>query len=141
MVLMLASIGAIMTAVAYCILLERKISAWVQDRIGPNRVGPHGLLQPLADGVKFLLKEDIISAHVDRAIFVLAPAIAFVVAMVGFAVIPWGGALQFADGHRVLVQVASVDIGLLYVLGVGSMSVYGVVLGGWASNNKYSFYG
>src|SRR5688572_17700357 len=131
----------IMGCVAYCILLERKIAAWLQDRIGPNRVGPRGLLQPIADGVKFLLKEDFISPHVDRPLFILAPAIAFVVSMVGFAVIPWGGALQFASGERVLVQVASVDVGLLYVLAIGSMSVYGVVLGGWASNNKFSFYG
>lgn len=130
-----------MGCVAYCILLERKIAAWLQDRIGPNRVGPRGLLQPIADGVKFLLKEDFISPHVDRPLFILAPAIAFVVSMVGFAVIPWGGALRFASGERVLVQVASVDVGLLYVLAIGSMSVYGVVLGGWASNNKFAFYG
>ena len=134
-------LGVIMTAVAYCILLERKISAWVQDRVGPNRVGPGGLLQPLADGVKFLLKEDIISGNVDRRIFILAPAIAFVVAIVGFAVIPWGGSLDLGGESSVLVQVASVDIGLLYLLAVGSLSVYGVVLGGWASNNKFSFYG
>ncbi len=141
LLLMLVLIGIIMTAVAYCILLERKIAAWVQDRIGPNRVGPAGLLQPIADGVKFLLKEDFVSPHVDRPLFILAPAIAFLISMIGFAVIPWGGTLRFADGRIVLVQVASVDIGLLYVLAVGSMSVYGVVLGGWASNNKFSFYG
>ncbi len=140
-VLMAILIGVIMTCVAYCILLERKISAWLQDRIGPNRVGPGGLLQPLADGVKFLLKEDIISRNVDRPLFILAPAVAFVVSMIGFAVIPWGGAIRFDDAHRVLVQVASIDVGLLYILAVGSMSVYGIVIGGWASNNKYSFYG
>lgn len=131
----------IMGGVAYCILLERKISAWVQDRVGPNRVGPGGLLQPIADGVKFLLKEDFIPGHVDRILFLLAPAIALGVALLGFAVIPWGGQLQFATGELVNVQVASIDVGLLYLLAVGSMSVYGVVLGGWASNNKYSFYG
>src|SRR5262245_3222510 len=95
--LMAVLIGVIMTSVAYCILLERKISAWLQDRIGPNRVGPKGLLQPIADGVKFVLKEDIITPHVDKPLFILAPAIAFVIAMIGFAVIPWGGTLRFAD--------------------------------------------
>src|SRR5690606_18343143 len=117
------------------------ISAWLQDRIGPNRAGPRGLLQPLADGIKFLLKEDIITPHVDKPLFILAPAVAFIVAMIGFAVIPWGGTLRFADGSEVLVQVASIDVGLLYILAVGSMGVYGVVIGGYASNNKYSFYG
>lgn len=138
--LMLVLLGVIMTAVAYCILLERKVAAWVQDRIGPNRAGPFGLLQPLADGVKFLLKEDIVSANVDKPLFILAPAIAFTVSMIGFAVIPWAGQVELA-GRLLDVQVASVDIGLLYLLAVGSLAVYGVVLGGWASNNKYSFYG
>lgn len=138
--LMAVLLGVIMTAVAYCILLERKVAAWVQDRIGPNRAGPRGLLQPLADGVKFLLKEDIISRNVDKPLFVLAPAIAFTVALIGFAVIPWAGQIELG-GNRLDVQVASVDIGLLYLLAVGALSVYGVVLGGWASNNKYSFYG
>lgn len=140
LVLMGALIGIIMTAVAYCILLERKVAAWVQDRVGPNRVGPMGLLQPLADGVKFILKEDIISRNVDKPLFVLAPAIAFVVSLLGFAVIPWAGQLVL-NGNTLNVQVASIDVGLLYILAVGSLSVYGVVLGGWASNNKYSFYG
>ncbi len=132
--------GAIQGAVAYCIYFERKIAAWTQDRIGPNRVGPLGLLQPIADGVKFLMKEDVIPGHVDRALFVLAPALMFVVAGIGFAAIPWGGQLSL-NGRLVDIQVAAPDIGLLYILGVASMGVYGVVLGGWASNNKYSFYG
>lgn len=126
--------------VAYCIYYERKIAAWIQDRPGPNRVGPWGLLQPIADGLKFVFKEDVIPGHVDRVLFVLAPAVIFVVAFVGFAAIPWGGQLQLGD-HLVQVQVANPDIGLLYIVGVASMGVYGVVLGGWASNNKYSFYG
>jgi len=130
----------ILTAVAYCIYFERKISAWIQDRCGPNRVGPAGLLQPLADGAKFLLKEDIIPDRVDKPLFVIAPAISFVVAMIGFAVIPWGGQVMIG-GSLMNVQIADPGIGLLYVLGVGSMGVYGVVLGGWASNNKYSLYG
>jgi len=137
--------AGIMTAVAYSILLERKISAWVQDRYGPNRVGPFGLFQPIADGLKFLLKEDIVPANVDRGLFFLAPWMIFVVALVGFAIIPWGGEFRWSwmpdSAAPLLAQVASVDIGLLYLVAVASLSVYGVVLGGWASNNKYSFYG
>ncbi|MFO0971882.1 MAG: NADH-quinone oxidoreductase subunit NuoH [Phycisphaerae bacterium] len=138
------SIGVILTAVAYLIYFERKISAWIQDRYGPNRVGPLGLLQPLADGLKFFLKEDFTPPRVDRWLFYLAPCIAFVVALVGFVVIPFGGWIHWpwaAPGERVAVQGASLDIGVLYVLAIGSTAVYGVVLGGWASNNKYAFYG
>jgi NADH-quinone oxidoreductase subunit H len=141
LVLTLVLFGTIQGFVAYCILLERKISAWLQDRVGPNRVGPAGLLQPIADGIKFFLKEDFIPGHVDKFLFVLAPSLAFGIAALGFAVIPWGGHLRFPGGELVNVQVASLDVGLLYILAVGSMSVYGVVIGGWASNNKYSFYG
>jgi NADH-quinone oxidoreductase subunit H len=142
-VLMTVVIGAVMTAVGYCTFFERKISAWVQDRIGPNRAGPWGLLQPLADGVKFILKEDKVPAHVDRFIFSIAPLLSFVVAIIGIAVIPWGGVWQpDVEGVAPLrVQIASIDVGLLYVLAVGSLGVYGVVLGSWASNNKYAFYG
>lgn len=133
-------IGVLQGAVAYAIYFERKIAAWIQDRCGPNRVGPAGLFQPIADGLKFVFKEDVIPNHVDKVLFVAAPAIMFCVAFVGFAVIPWGGQLQIGD-HLVNIQVANPDIGLLYILGVTSMGVYGVVLGGFASNNKYSFYG
>jgi NADH-quinone oxidoreductase subunit H len=127
-------------ATAYCIYFERKIAAWIQDRVGPNRVGPWGLFQIIADGLKFVFKEDIIPGHVDRALFVLAPSAIFLVAFVGFAAVPWGGQWEIA-GKLVNIQVANPDIGLLYILGVASMGVYGVVLGGYASNNKYSFYG
>jgi len=139
--LALIVMNVILLAVAYCIYFERKISAWIQDRIGPNRVGPLGLLQPIADGLKFLLKEDLIPAHVDRKLFLLAPGAIMLVSLVGFAAIPWGGQLDVGGGKLVNVQVANPDIGLLYILGVASMGVYGVVLGGWASNSKYSFYG
>ncbi len=132
--------GILQGAVAYCIYFERKIAAWIQDRCGPNRVGPAGLLQPLADGGKMILKEDVIPGHVDKNLFVLAPAIMFIVAFVGFAAIPWGGQLELG-GKLVSIQVASPDIGLLYILGVASMGIYGVVLGGWSSNNKYSLFG
>ncbi len=136
----LAILGGLLGAVAYCIYFERKISGWIQDRHGPNRVGPVGLLQPIADGAKFLLKEDVVPGHVDKPLFILAPAFMFVVAFIGFAAIPWGGQLQIGD-KLVNIQVANPDIGLLYILGVASMGVYGIVLGGWASNNKYSLFG
>jgi len=151
-VLMLVLIGAILLVVAYSTLAERKISAWIQERSGPNRVGFFGLFrnfsfwglgQPMADGLKFLFKEDIIPGRVDRPLYVLAPALMFIVAVVGFAVIPWGGVVDL-DGDGVVdvhCQVANPDIGLLYMLGISAMGVYGIVLGGWASNNKYSFYG
>lgn len=132
--------GVMQGAVAYCIYFERKIAAWVQDRPGPNRVGPYGLFQPIADGLKFVFKEDIIPGHVDKTLFLAAPAVIFVIGFIGFAVIPWGGQLTLGDSV-VNIQVADPGIGVLYILGVASMGVYGVVLGGWASNNKYSFYG
>ncbi len=155
--LALGIVVTILTMVAYSIYFERKISAWVQDRRGPNRVGMPSLIgdllpervgkfhfwglgQPIADGLKFLLKEDIIPRGVDKPIFLIAPCISLIIAMIGFAVIPWGGQVELG-GNLLNVQVADPDIGLLYVLAVGSLGVYGVVLGGWASNNKYSLYG
>jgi len=140
LLLALLIIGLMQGVVAYCIYFERKISAWIQDRCGPNRVGPWGLFQPIADGLKFVFKEDVIPRHVDKMLFVAAPGIIFIVASIGFVAIPWGG--QWKIGERLVnIQVANPDIGLLYILGVTSMSVYGVILGAWASNNKYSFYG
>ena len=139
-VLALVVIGVMQGAVAYCIYFERKIAGWIQDRYGPNRVGPWGLLQPIADGLKFFFKEDVVPRHVDKVLFILAPGIVFLVAGIGFAAIPWGGKLALG-GQLVDIQVAKPDIGLLYILGVASLGVYGVVLGGWASNNKYSFLG
>ena len=139
-ILALIVLGVLLGAVAYCIYFERKIAGWIQDRYGPNRVGPRGLFQSIADGGKLAFKEDIIPGHVDKPLFILAPTVLFIVAFVGFAAIPWGGELQLGD-HLVNIQVAAPDIGLLYILGVAGMGVYGIVLGGWASNNKYSFYG
>ncbi|MCG3130847.1 MAG: NADH-quinone oxidoreductase subunit H [Phycisphaerae bacterium] len=152
LVLAVVVFAAIQGAVAYCIYYERKIAAWTQDRYGPNRAGPLGLLQPIADGLKFVFKEDYIPGHVDKVLFVLAPGIMFVVCGIGFLILPWGGRLDASTipwlgshlqpGERMLdVQVVSLNVGLLYLLAVMSMSVYGVVLGGWSSNNKYSFYG
>ncbi|MFO0838428.1 MAG: NADH-quinone oxidoreductase subunit NuoH [Phycisphaerae bacterium] len=127
-----------------CILAERKLSAFIQDRKGPNRVGPWGVFQPIADGIKFVLKENIIPGNVDKPLFLLAPCLAMGVALLGFAVIPWAGVIQMPwmpSGATVTTQAVSIDVGFLYMLAVGSLGVYGVVLAGWASNNKYSFYG
>ncbi|HTV46883.1 MAG TPA: NADH-quinone oxidoreductase subunit NuoH [Phycisphaerae bacterium] len=141
--------------IAYLILLERKTAAWMQDRLGPNRVGPHGLMQPLADGVKFILKEEFMPTNADPFLFILAPIVIITPALCGFAVIPWGGQLlagtaiphwiPFIGGwafpRNFDVMVANPQIGALFILAVASLSVYGVVLGGWASGSKYSFLG
>jgi NADH-quinone oxidoreductase subunit H len=178
--------GVVLGTVAYLILLERKVASWVQDRVGPNRVGPWGLLQPLADGLKFFVKEDYRPAGVDRILFTVAPAIFIAVVIISVAVVPWGGIHQRTltydvtkasdpvaearervplgsevvsvsnpvtreeDGEartvvavtqRYPVQIAKLDIGVLFVVAVLSLAVYGIVVGGWASNNKYSFLG
>jgi NADH-quinone oxidoreductase subunit H len=131
--------------VAYLILVERKVAAYAQDRIGPNRAGmqfglPFGLLQPLADGAKMLLKEDVVPRYVDKPLFILAPAISIIAATIGFAVVPFGPVGPGA--WPIDFQIApGVDIGIVYVFAIGSLAVYGVILGGWASNNKYSFLG
>ncbi len=134
----------ILTSTAVCILAERKIAGFTQDRYGPNRVGFWGLLQPMADGLKFFLKEDITPTNVDRPLFMLAPCITLALSLVGFAIIPWAGDVHFPwmeAGATVRTQVASLNIGILYVLAIGSIAVYGIVLAGYASNNKYSFFG
>jgi NADH-quinone oxidoreductase subunit H len=183
----------ILGTVAYLILLERKIASWTQDRIGPNRVGPLGLLQPIADGLKFILKEDYRPKHVDKVLFTIAPAIMIIVIIISIAVLPWGGIKQstkqlrvpanadvqqaalaqlpagsevvsvkevaredpgmtldneFVPAMRVVevtyryaFQIATLNVGVLFILAVLSLAIYGVVLGGWASNNKYSFLG
>ena len=130
-----------LVAAAYFILLERKVCAWVQDRIGPNRVGTMGLLQPIADGLKLFMKEDFMPKGVDKGLFVLAPALTVIPAMIGFLVIPWAGSLELAGGETVAIMGANINIGVIYLVATGSLGVYGVAIGGWASNNKYSFLG
>ena len=141
---MVVALGAILGICAYLILLERKICAWMQDRIGPNRVGPFGLLQPIADGLKFLLKEDIIPDQVDKLLYLLAPAVAVATALMAFAVVPFAATNVAGVGEQSSYQFViapGVDIGIVFIFAVGSLNVYGVVLGGWASNSKYSFLG
>jgi len=135
-----AVLGGTMFACAYLIWLERKLAAWVQDRIGPNRVGKFGLLQPLADGAKFLLKEDVVPAHVDKALYFLAPSISVFTTFLAFSVVPFGPS-SGQPGDFQFVIAPQTDIGILFVFAAGSLAVYGVILGGWASNNKYSMLG
>ena len=130
----------LLIGVMIMIWAERRVSGWKQDRLGPNRVGPQGLLQPIADGLKFLFKEDLIPNHVDKPLYVLAPAMLLVPALVTVAVVPFGSSITVL-GHEIPLQIADVNIGILYVLAITSLGVYGVVLGAWASNNKYSLLG
>ncbi|MDX2136283.1 MAG: NADH-quinone oxidoreductase subunit NuoH [Saprospiraceae bacterium] len=125
---------------AYSTYGERKIAAFLQDRLGPDRAGPFGILQPIADGVKMFMKEDFIPTAAERWLFILAPGIFMFVACMTSAVIPWGTALT-AFGGSIDLQVTDVNIGILYVVGFVSLGVYGIMIGGWASNNKYSLYG
>ncbi|HZO19825.1 MAG TPA: NADH-quinone oxidoreductase subunit NuoH [Gemmatimonadaceae bacterium] len=131
----------LMVGVALLTLAERKISAWIQDRHGPNRVGPHGLLQPAADGLKNIMKEETYPEKANIALFVLAPAIAFIPAMLTFAVIPFASPLPLPGVGLIEMVVAPLPIGFLYILALTSLGVYGIVLAGWASNNKYSLLG
>lgn len=132
--------GGVLGACSYLILLERKLSAWMQDRIGPNRVGPVGLLQPIADGAKFLLKEDVIPSHVNKFLYILAPCIAVITTMLAFAVVPFGP-VSNKPGEFPFIIAPGIDLGIVFIFAIGSLSVYAVILGGWASNNKYSALG
>src|SRR5205823_2543627 len=166
--------GVVMGGFAYLTLLERKISAWMQDRKGPNRVGPLGLLQPIADGVKFLLKEEVLPRHVDKLFYILGPSIATATALLALAVVPFGrtttapdrdwpqtvaeerkdeakreqeGKPSFQeevdeyDASYQFVIARNLDIGIVFVFAVGSLNVYSIILGGWASNSKFSLFG
>ena len=140
LVKVLVVFAATLLTVLLMIYSERRVSAFIQGRLGPNRVGPQGLLQPIADGIKFLMKEDIIPAGVDKPIFILAPAILLIPALMTFAVIPFGSDI-ILFGRQIPLQVADVNVGILYVLALTSIGVYGIVLAGWSSNNKYSLLG
>jgi NADH-quinone oxidoreductase subunit H len=134
-------LAATVGAVPFLVLMERKVSAYIQDRIGPNRVGPRGLFQPVADGLKLLFKESFIPAEANLFLFFLGPALAMFSALAIMAVIPFGGILAIA-GYKFPLQIApNLDIGILYFIMVSIGSVYGIIIGGWACNNKYSFYG
>ncbi len=134
--IVIAVFAVVLPMVAYSVVAERRISAWIQDRIGPNRVGPFGLLQPAADGLKFILKEDFTPAYARKAYFWLAPAVAMVPALLTLAVIPFGSKL---GSERAVI--ADLNVGILFTFGIVSLSVYGIVLAGYASNSKYPFLG
>ena len=149
--------GFLLGLFAYLTLAERKVSAWMQDRIGPNRVGPAGLLQPIADGGKFFLKEETMPTHVDKVFYLLAPVVALSTAFLAIAVVPFGATVPAPDpqpsvaafdqaqaeyrSHFSFVLAPGLDIGVLYVFALGSLAVYGVILAGWSANSKYSLLG
>ncbi|MEP6513377.1 MAG: NADH-quinone oxidoreductase subunit NuoH [Parafilimonas sp.] len=121
----------------YSTYAERKIAAVIQDRHGPNRAGPFGILQPLADGLKLFFKEEIIPNSSNKVLFILGPSLAMLTAMMTCAIIPWGNKLELFD-RTITLQIADINIGILYVFGIVSLGVYGIMIGGWASNNKFS---
>jgi len=124
----------------YSTYAERKVAAVMQDRIGPDRAGPWGILQPLADGGKFFLKEEIFPASANKILFVLGPSLAMLTALMTSAVIPWGPNITI-NGTLIPLQVSDINVGILYVFGIVSLGVYGIMIGGWASNNKFSLIG
>ena len=131
---------ALTGAAALVIMADRRLSAFIQDRLGPNRVGPEGLLQPIADFIKLIFKEDFTPAEVDKPFYNLAPVMILIPALVTIAVIPFGDTLTVA-GYTFRLQLADLNIGLLYIFALTSLGVYGIVLGGWSANNKYTMFG
>jgi len=125
---------------AYSTYFERKLAAWIQDRIGPDRAGPFGLLQPIADGVKMFMKEDFIPKNSDKWLFIMGPGISMFTALITSTIIPWGPPIEIF-GRQITLQIADFNIGILFIFGVVSIGVYGIMIGGWASNNKYSLFG
>src|SRR3979411_1386562 len=130
----------LLTALAYIQWVERKVLAHIQLRVGPQRVGPHGLLQPLADVIKLLTKEDLLPGYVNKFFYMLAPFLAVFTALISISVIPFGPEVQIGP-YRTWMQLTDLKIGILFVLAISAVGVYGVALGGWASNNKYALLG
>lgn len=136
-ILILAVVTVSLVVAMYATWAERKIAAVIQDRLGPNRAGPFGLFQPLADGLKLFMKEEIIPNASSKFLFIAGPALAMITALMTSAVIPWGPSVHMF-GRDINLQIADINIGMLYVFGVVSLGVYGIMIGGWASNNKFS---
>ena len=135
--------GVVLLTVAFLTLAERKVLSWMQDRMGPMEVGPYGILQPIADGIKLFFKEDIVPAGANRLLFSLAPILSLVPAFIGFAVVPYGPNREI-ELFGVTIKpfiITDINIGILYILAFTSIGAYGIILGGWASNNKYSLLG
>jgi len=140
LILVSAIFGITLLIAMYSTYFERKVAAFIQDRVGPDRAGPFGLLQPLADGIKFFMKEEIIPEVSNKFLFILGPCIAMITALMAGVVIPWGQSLNI-NGVQYSLQIADINIGILYVFAVVSIGVYGIMIGGWASNNKFSLLG
>jgi NADH-quinone oxidoreductase subunit H len=140
LILVSAIFGITLLVAMYSTYFERKVAAFIQDRVGPDRAGPFGILQPLADGLKFFMKEEIIPNVSNKTLFILGPCIAMITALMAGVVIPWGGPLEI-NGVQYSLQITDINIGILYVFAVVSMGVYGIMIGGWASNNKFSLLG
>lgn len=140
LILVFVVFGITLLVAMYSTYLERKVAAFIQDRVGPDRAGPFGLLQPLADGVKMFMKEEIIPNVSNKFLFIIGPCIAMMTAVMAGVVIPWGKTLEI-KGAQYPLQIADINIGILYIFGVVSIGVYGIMIGGWASNNKFSLLG
>ncbi|HVA97442.1 MAG TPA: complex I subunit 1 family protein, partial [Bacteroidia bacterium] len=140
LILVLIIFAVALFVAMYSTYAERKVAAFMQDRLGPNRAGPFGILQPLADGVKMFMKEEIIPNVSNKFLFILGPSLAMLTACMTSVVIPWGTQLTI-NGKPYPLQITDVNIGILYLFGVVSIGVYGIMIGGWASNNKYSLLG
>jgi NADH-quinone oxidoreductase subunit H len=140
LILVVAVFSITLLIAMYSTYMERKVAAFLQDRVGPDRAGPFGILQPLADGVKMFMKEEIIPNVSNKFLFIAGPSIAMITALMAGVVIPWGNTLTI-NGEQYILQIADINIGILYVFGVVSIGVYGIMIGGWASNNKFSLLG
>ena len=138
LLLILGVVTLSMVVAMYSTYAERKVAAVLQDRVGPDRAGPFGILQPMADGLKLFMKEEIIPLTSSRSLFILGPMLAMITALLTSAVIPWGSPVVTDSGRIIPLQIADINIGILYVFGVVSVGVYGIMIGGWASNNKFS---